>query len=96
MVDLGLPELSTEQIEELCATAEQAAHNYVHSKVSPKMVEALNISVEAEGQKPLNLSVEVDLFLTKEAAKTVDVKALVKEAIDEAYRAIEEYLRKLK
>ncbi len=95
MVELGIPELSTEQIETLCATAENAARKYVLSKVSSKMVDRLDIIVEAEGTKPVNVTVEIDLDLTP-AAKGVDAEKLVKEAVNEAHEASENYLRKIK
>ncbi len=95
MVELGIPELSTEQIETLCATAENAARKHVLSKVSSRMVERLDISVEAEGVKPVNVSVEINVILTPEA-KGVDAQALVNEATEEAHKAVENYLRKLK
>ena len=95
MVELGIPELTTEQIETLCSTAENAARKYVLSKVSSKMVDKLDISVEAEGTKPLKVSVEVNLQLTPEA-KDVDAQALVKESTNAAHRAVENFLRKSK
>ena len=95
MVELGIPELSTEQIETLCSTAENAARKYVLSKVSSKMVDRLDISVEAEGSKPVNVTVEIDLALAP-AAGDVDAQVLVKEAINEAHKASENYLRKIK
>ncbi len=95
MVDLGLPELSTEKIETLCETAENAARKHILSKVSSKMVEKLDISVEAEGTKPLVLTVEIDLVLSQKAAD-FDVDSLVKEAVNKAHEDSEKYLRKTK
>jgi transcription antitermination factor NusA-like protein len=94
-VELGIPELTTEQIETLCSTAENAARKHVLSKVHSKMVDKLDICVEAEGSKPVNVTVEIDLELTS-AAKDVDAQMLVKEAINEAHKASENYLRKIK
>ena len=95
MEKLGIPDLTTEQIETLCQTAENAARKHVLSKLSSKMVEKLNISVEAEGTKPLNLNIEIDLVLSP---KTTNLNAdtLVNEAIKEALEASDNYLRKLK
>jgi len=93
-MDIGLPELTEEQIEEVCAAAEEAARNHIFSKVSPKQVDNLDICVEAEGTKPVNLSVEIDLVLSAEA-KGVKHKTLVNEAVAEAFKTIEIYLRKL-
>lgn len=94
MVELGIPELTNEQIEEVCATAEDAARKHVLSKVSQKLLEKLDISVEAEGAKPVTFTVEVDLALIPEA-KDFDQKKLAEEAVRKAFEAIETYLRKL-
>ena len=95
MEKLGIPDLTTEQIETLCQTAENAARKHVLSKLSSKMVEKLNISVEAEGTKPVNITVEIDLELSPKM-KNLDADTLVNEAIKEAFKASENYLRKLK
>ncbi len=93
-MDLGIPELTDEQIEAVSGLAENAARKYVFSKVNQKQVERLDISVEAEGAKPVSFAVEVELLLSPEA-KSIDEKALVDEAVKEAFQAIEKYLRKL-
>jgi GGDEF domain-containing protein len=93
--ELGIPDLTTEQIETLCSTAENAARKHILSKVPFKMVEKLNISVEAEGTKPVNVTVEIDLALSPKM-KDFDADTLVKEAMKEAHKASENYLRKLK
>jgi len=93
--ELGIPELTTEQIEAVCSNAENAARKYILSKVPLKKVEKLNISVEAEGTKPLNLTVDVDFALAQQE-KDVDLKKLVDEAVKEALKASENYLRNLK
>ena len=95
MVELGFPELTTEQIENLCSTAENAARKYVLSKVSNKDIDRLDISVEADGAKPVNVTVEIDLILASQT-KNVDADALVKEAVNEAHKATENFLRKIK
>ena len=95
MEELGIPDLTTEQIETLCSTAEDAARKHILSKVSLKMVEKLNISVEVEGTKPVNVTVEVDLVLSPKM-KDFDANALANDAVKKALEAIEIYLRKLK
>jgi hypothetical protein len=94
MGELGFPELSTEQIELLCQTAEDAARKSILSKVSAKDVERLDISVEVEGAKPVNVTVEINLLLFKNMQ--ADAEALVKEAIEKAHLETENFLRKLK
>ena len=95
MDEIEIPELTTEQIETLCTTAEDAARKHILAKVSSKMVEKLDISVEAEGAKPLNLTVEVELALSPQA-ENIDAEALADEAVKAALAASEKYLRKLK
>lgn len=90
-----MPELSTEQIETLCTIAEKTARKHVLSKVTSRMVDKLDISVEAEGTKPISVIVEVNLVLNPEA-KDVDSEKIVKEATAKAHKAIENYLRKIK
>jgi hypothetical protein len=95
MGELGIPELTTEQIELLCQTAEDAARRYIFSHVSSKKVDRLDISVEANGAKPVNVTVEIDIVLSPQV-KDVNAEALVKAAVDEAHKATENYLRKIK
>ena len=92
MEELGLPELTTEQIEDLCSIAEEVAREHILSKVSPKRIETLNISVEAEGTKPVTLTVEIDIALSP-LMKDFDVQKLVDEAVAEAFTFAKKYLR---
>ena len=78
MGELGFPELSTEQTELLCQAAEDAARKTIYANVSAKDVERLDISVEVEGTKPVNVTVEVNLLLAK--TQRMDAEALVKES----------------
>jgi len=93
-VDLGIPELTDEQIVAVSQAAEDSARKHVFSKINHKLVEKLDIVVEAEGAKPVSFTVEVDLALSPEA-KGVNQRALTDEAVKEAFVAIEKYLRKL-
>ena len=93
--ELGLPDLTTEQIETLCSNAEEAARKHILSKVPLKMVDKLDITVETEGAKPVNVTVEVDLSLSPKM-KNFNAEALAKDAVKTALEASETYLRKLK
>jgi len=93
--ELGLPELTSGQIEELCSIAEKAAREYALSKVSSKKIEKLDISVEAEGTKPVTLTVEIDIALSP-LMKDFDVQKLVDEAVKEAFKSAKKYLEELK
>jgi len=91
---MELPELSSEQIEQLCTVAEEAARKYILSKISKKEANRIDVAVEAVGAKPVNLEVEIDLELSPQSG-VVDSAAIVNEAIREAFKAGESFLRKL-
>ncbi len=95
MVELGIPELTTEQIENLCQGAESAARKAILSKVSNKEIDRLDISVEAEGAKPVSLTVEINLVLLPQV-RDADVQAIVTQATAQAHEAAENFLRTLK
>lgn len=94
MEELGIPELTLEQIMELCERAEQSARDYVLSKVSTNRIVDLDVSVDAEGIKPVTANVDVNVVLSP-LMKDFDVEALTKEATKRAFSSIEEYLREL-
>lgn len=74
--------------------AEAAAREHILSKVSSKKIETLNISAEAEGTKPLRLTVDIDIVLSPRT-ESFNVKRLADEAVKEAFASAEEYLREL-
>lgn len=93
-MEVGLTELTDEQIEELCLIAEEAARRYILRRVPLKRVEDLNVSVEVEGVKPLTLTVEVDVSLSN-LMKGFDVQGLVNGAVKAAFASAEGCLREL-
>jgi len=95
LAETGIPELTLEQVEELCERAEQAARAYVLSKVSTGRIATLDVSVNAEGTKPVTVDVDVTVVLSP-LMKDFDVGALTKEATNRAFAIIEEYLRELR
>jgi len=94
MEALGIPELTSEQIEELCLIAERAAREHVLSKVPSKKIETLDISAEAEGTKPVALKVDVTVTLSP-SIRDFDVQKLVDEAVKEAFISAEKHLREI-
>jgi hypothetical protein len=93
--EIGIPELTIEQVAELCERAEQAGRDYVLSKVSTSRIVTLDVSVDAEGTKPVTVNVDVTVVLSP-LMKDFDVEALTREATKRAFAHIEEYLRELK
>ncbi len=95
MEENGIPELTLEQVEELCERAEQAARKHVLSQVPASRIATLDLTVDTEGTKPLTVNVDVKVVLSP-LMKDFDVEALTKEATKRAFAHIEEYLRELK
>ena len=91
---LGIPELTSEQIEELCLIAEKAAREHVLSRVPSKKIETLEVSAEAEGTKPVALKVDVDVILSP-SVRDFDVQKLADEAVREAFISAEKHLREI-
>lgn len=95
MEELGIPKLTTKQIEVLCQIAETAAKRYVLSQVSLKLIERLNIIIEAKGDKPITIEIDIDFAMTS-IKKSINPEIIAKNAIKEALIASENYLRQLK
>jgi len=93
--EIGLPELTHEQMEELCVLAEEAVKQYILSKIPGKRIETLNITVETEDEKTLSLTVEIELALSP-LMQNFDAQKLTDGAIKEAFTSAEKYLRELK
>jgi len=87
--------ITMEQIEVLCELAEEKARKFIFSKIPPKKVDALSLSVEIEGIKPLSVNMELELRLSPTVGE-VDAETLAKKALNEASIAIESKLRDLK
>ena len=95
MEEIGLPELTPEQLETLCRIAEETARKQILSRVPAKRAETLNITAETTAEKPLTLSIEVELTLSP-LMRDFDAQALADEAVKQAFTKAEKYLRELK
>ena len=94
MEEIGIPELTSEQMEELCEIADKAAREQILTKVSLRRITDLNVTVDIEGSKPVTVNVDVEITLSP-LMKGYDVQRLVGEAKDRAFVAVEKYLREL-
>ena len=92
--EIGIPELSSEQVEELCEIGEKAARSHVLSKIPSRRISTLNITIDTDGTKPITVNVDVEIVLSP-LMKDYDVEKLAEEAKEEAFASIENYLRKL-
>jgi len=89
--EIGIPELTPEQLEKLCEIGEKAAREHVLSKVSSRKISALNITVDTEGTKPVTVNVDVEISLSP-LIKGYDAERLAREAKEKAFESIKEYL----
>lgn len=94
MQEMGIPELTEDQMQTLTEIAEKAARDYVLSKVPQRRISALDIIIETEGSKPVTVTVDVDIVLSP-LMKACNVGKLADESTERALEAIEEWLRKL-
>lgn len=92
--EIGIPELTAEQVEELCEIGEKAARDYISSKISTRRISSLDITIDVEGAKPITVNVDIEIALPP-LMKDYDVRKLVNEAKQKAFTAIEEYLRNI-
>lgn len=82
-----------EEIEQMCLAAEDAARRHLMSKIPLKRLSDLDVMVEAVGDKPLMLSVDVAIELT---SGNENVDPLVDDATNLAFSAAEAKARELK
>jgi len=92
--EIGIPELTPEQLEKLCEIGEKAAREYVYSKVSIGKISELSILIDTEGIKPVTVNIDVEIGLSP-LMKSYNVEKLAKEATERAFASIKDYLSEL-
>jgi hypothetical protein len=85
--------LTAEEVEQICTSAEEAVRKSLLSRVPLKHVSEIDVTVDAEGDKPLVLNVDVAIELADDRH---DVQALVDEATGLAFSAAEAKVKELK
>jgi hypothetical protein len=86
-------ELTSEEVEQICVAAEEAARKHLLSRVSVKSISELDVTVEALGDKPLVVNIDVAIELV---GSNQDLQNLVDQATDLAFSAAEAKARELK
>jgi len=76
----------------MCLEAQEAARTHLMSKVSLKRISDIDVTVEAIGDKPLTLLVDVGIELD---SGNEDMEPLVDEATEIAFLAAEKKAREL-
>lgn len=80
------------EIEAVCSAAEEAATRLLESKVPLKRLEDMDITVEAVGDKPLLLNVQIALDTDKD---NLTLSAITENATDAALAAADAKVREL-
>ena len=86
-------ELTTEEVEQICTVAEEAARKHLLLKIPLKRLSDIDVTVDAFGGKPLVVNIDVAIEL---AGGNQDLQPLVDEATDLAFSAAEAKVKELK
>ena len=81
-----------DEIESICSAAEEAARKFILSKISLKRLEDLDLSIEAVGDKPLSVTIEVAVETDLDDA---ELDTIIDKATDAAFAAAEARVREL-
>jgi hypothetical protein len=92
--EIGLPQLTPEQRENLCTLTERAARDYIKSKIPLKKIQTLDIDVEVEGQKPITVTIDIQLELTPNT-KNHNMEQIAQEATKKAQQTADRHLRQI-
>ncbi len=83
---------TSDEVEQICEAAQDAARRHLLSKVSLKHISDLDVTVEAEGDKPLIMHIDVAIELS---SGDQDLNPLVDEATDIAFSAADAKAKEL-
>ncbi len=92
-MDIELRRAPTDdEIESICAAAEEAARKLILSKIPLKKLEDLDLSIEAIGDKPLSVAVQVAVETDLDHD---ELDTIIDKATDAAFEAAEAKVREL-
>jgi hypothetical protein len=81
-----------EEVEQICDAAQEAARKHLLSKISVKRISDLDVTIEAVGDKPLLVSIDVAIELEN---GDQNLEPLVDEATDMAFSAADAKAKEL-
>jgi len=93
VINIGLPELSEEQLIEIGELAQGIIIKHVFSELNRSDVKDIEVTTRINRGKTLNLEIEV--YLEVPVFVKVDVERLIDEALEKAYEAVERKLREI-
>ncbi len=77
---------SDSEIEKLCSTAEEAVERVLERQIGLKRIEDFQVTMRAEGTKPLRLTIDINLTPSRPLMK---LDSVLSEATDAAFLAAE-------
>ncbi|WP_048811263.1 DUF3194 domain-containing protein [Thermococcus gammatolerans] len=93
VINIGLPELSEEQLIEIGELAQGIIIKHVFSELNRSDVKDIEVTTRINRDETLNLEIEV--YLEVPVFVKVDVERLIDEALEKAYEAVERKLREI-
>lgn len=93
VIHIGLPELSESDIISLGDLAQEVILKHIFSSLHKSDVKDIEVVTRINQEDTLDL--EVDVYIEVPVFVKVDVDRLVKEALDIAYKKVEERLREI-
>lgn len=93
VINIGLPELGEEEIIELGELAQEIIIKHIFDALNRSDVKDIEVTTKINRDETLDLEIEV--YLEVPVFVRVDVDALVEEALEKAYNAVERRLREI-
>ncbi|WP_456421371.1 DUF3194 domain-containing protein [Thermococcus sp.] len=93
VIHIGLPELSEEQLIEIGELAQKVIIKHVFDALNRSDVKDIEVTTRINRDETLDLEIEV--YLEVPVFVKVNVDALVEEALEKAYNAVERRLREI-
>jgi len=92
VVNIGLPELSEEEIIEIGELAQGVIIKHVFSELNRSDVKDIEVTTRIRDE---TLNLEIEVYLEVPVFVKVDVERLIDEALEKAYEAVERKLREI-
>jgi len=93
VINIGLPELSEEELIEIGELAQETIIKHVFDVLNRSDVKDIEVTMRINRAETLDLEVEV--YLEVPVFVKVDVEGLIDEALEKAYEAVERRLREI-
>ncbi len=94
VVNIGLPDLTMEQVEELAEACEEEISGFIMKRVPPKSIEQLYVNCALDLTERLDLDIEVDLVQKYDTG--LDLSAILEEAVEHGGHWLEERLEEMR